>query len=441
MERAILSDLKTWKTKKDRKPMIIRGVRQCGKTYIIKEFGNTCFEDMAYFNFEESDTLKTVFDGDFDIPRILFELSLKHGRKICPETTLLVFDEVQLCGRALTALKYFCENAPEYPIVCAGSLLGLALHEGSSFPVGKVDFLTMYPMSYFEFAAAKGEEVLAEWLHGVQFGAPFPPVAAEKARQCLLEYYLVGGMPASVKTWCETDDLFAVEAVQRGILSSYELDFAKHAPINDFPKLRAIWRSVPEQLSRENRKFIFSQVKKGWRAKDLEDALEWLIAAGLVYKVRKIEKPFFPLSSYADDTVFKLYACDVGLLRNMAQLPYEAVMGSSPFYTEFKGAMAENFVLSEFLNAGCRDVYYWTSGNQAEVDFILQEKTCVVPAEVKAEANTRARSLSVYRNQYAPAVALKLSSVPEISGREVVKLPLYLAQRYSDFIRFSDTGA
>ena len=427
MERIIKSSLSAWKEKKNRMPLIIKGVRQCGKTFIIKEFGRSSFEEMAYFNFEESDSLKEIFERDFDIPRILTELSLVYGKNIIPETTLIVFDEIQLCSRALTSLKYFCENASEYPVICAGSLLGIAIQEGGSFPVGKVEFLDMYPMSFEEFLLAKGEKSLVDWIRSANHGDTLPTVGTEKAMQLLKEYYIVGGMPAAVNKWCETGDIFAVNAVQKNILYSYELDFAKHAPVKDFPKLRAIWRSVPGQLTKENKKFIFSQVKKGWRAKDLEDALEWLISAGMVHKVRKIERPGFPLSFYADDTSFKLYLCDIGLLRNLAELPYEAIMGSSPIYTEFKGAMAENFVLLEFLKNHYSDAYYWTSGNEAEVDFVIQDIDRVVPVEVKSDKNIRARSLGEYRKKYSPEKSLKISSVPEISGKEILNIPLYFA--------------
>ena len=434
MERRILKTLEAWKKKKDRMPLVIKGVRQCGKTYIIKEFGKIYFEDLAYFNFEESDALRGVFERDFDVGRIITELSIAHGSHIKPETTLIVFDEIQLCSRALTSLKYFCENAPEYPVVCAGSLLGIALQEEGSFPVGKVEFLTMYPMSFEEFLLAKGEDTLVEWLNTAKHGDPVPTVGAEKAMQMLREYYIVGGMPLAVKKWCETGDVFAVEAVQKDILNSYELDFAKHAPVKDFPRLKAIWRSVPGQLAKENKKFIFSQVKKGWRAKDLEDALEWLISAGMVHKVRKIEKPGFPLSFYADDTVFKLYLCDVGLLWNLAGLPYEAISGNSPVYTEFKGAMAENYVLLELLKAVCSDAYYWTSGNEAEIDFVIQSRELIIPAEVKSDKNIRARSLGEYRKKYNPEKSLKISSVPELNGNEIVNIPLYFTGQSARFL-------
>ena len=335
MERALIQKLVDWKNNPARKPLILKGVRQCGKTYLLKEFGKRHYEDTAYFNFEETEALKSVFEKDYDTKRILFELGLHCRKTIHPGKTLLFFDEIQECGRAITAMKYFCENAPEYHIVCAGSLLGIALQKQLSFPVGKVDFLTLYPMNFLEFLRAGDEEVLADYIEQFKKGEDLPAVVTEKLELMLKKYYVTGGMPEVVKTWFETNSIEQVESVQQALINSYELDFAKHAPAKDFPKLSAIWRSIPEQLAKENTKFIFSHVKKGWRSKDLEDALEWLIAAGLVYKVCKIEKPYIPLSSYADDTAFKLYMSDVGILRKLSKLPYEVVLDATPHFREF----------------------------------------------------------------------------------------------------------
>ena len=433
MERTILSRLLLWKNKADRQPLVLQGVRQCGKTYILKYFGEKYFDDMAYFNFEEDHALADIFENNFDIRRILLELGLQRGRTVTSET-LIIFDEIQVCDRAITALKYFSENAPELPIVCAGSLLGVAVHQSSSFPVGKVEFLNMYPMSFGEFAAARGERTLSEFLAGLDGQSRIPAVAAAKAERLMREYHFVGGMPAAVKKWCETENLEEVEAVQKGIIEGYERDFVKHAPIELFAKLSAIWRSIPKQLARENKKFIFSQVKKSWRAKDLEDALEWLLGAGLVYKVTRIEKPAFPLSSYAEDTAFKLYMCDIGLLRCLSGLPYEVLAHSFAIYSEFKGAMAENFVLSEMLKAGLDRAYFWTSGNTAEVDFVIQEKQWIIPIEVKAAKNVKARSLAEYRKKYAPPVSLKLSMMETIRGDEILQLPLYAIGAYRNMV-------
>ena len=426
MERDMLHDLISWKESKHRKPLILKGVRQCGKTYLLKEFGQRCYEHTAYFNFEENDALKAIFEQDFDTKRILFELELHYEKKITKGSTLIIFDEIQECGRALTAMKYFCENAPEYHIVCAGSLLGIALQKQLSFPVGKVDFLTLYPLSFAEFLRACNAENLADFLSSLKPEDTLPQVAAVKLEAFLRQYYITGGMPEVVKSWSEEKDIEAVERIQQSIINSYELDFAKHAPTNEFPKLLAIWRSIPEQLAKENTKFIFSHVKKGWRAKDLEDALEWLIGAGLVYKVCKIEKPFIPLSSYADDTAFKLYMADVGILRKLSKLPYPFILDGSPAFKEFKGSLTENYVLGELVKSVDNTLYYWSSGNTAEVDFVVQCDAEIVPIEVKAEQHLRARSLAEYRKKYEPEHAVKTSMRGEVSCGAIVQIPLYM---------------
>lgn len=433
MERKLIAQLVKWKEKENRKPLILKGVRQCGKTYLLKEFGTRYYDSCAYFNFEENDALKTVFEKDYDTSRILFELGLYFGKTIEPGKTLIILDEIQECGRAITAMKYFCENASDYHIVCAGSLLGIALQNQLSFPVGKVDFLTLYPMSFSEFLRAVAPEMLADFVDNFKKGDNVPAIIGERLATFLRQYYVTGGMPEVVQAWCNNHNIEQVEAIQQAIINSYELDFAKHAPTKEFPKLTAIWRSIPEQLAKENTKFIFSHVKKGWRSKDLEDALEWLISAGLVYKVSKIEKPFMPLSSYADDTSFKLYMSDVGLLRKLSKLPYEVVLDSTPTYREFKGSMTENFVLCELLKSVDDTAYYWSSGNTAEVDFIIQGKTEIIPIEVKSERNVKARSLAEYRKKYNPKYAVKTSMKHDTDGVEVLNVPLYLISRLRSF--------
>ena len=435
MERTLIAKLVEWKEKSNRKPLILKGVRQCGKTYLLKEFGKRHYESCAYFNFEENEILKTVFEKDYDTARIVFELGLYFGKTIEPGKTLLILDEIQECGRAITAMKYFCENAPEYHVVCAGSLLGIALQKQLSFPVGKVDFLTLYPMSFSEFLRATGPEMFADFVENFKKGDNLPEVIGERLATFLRQYYITGGMPEVVEVWRNTHSIEQVESVQQAIINSYELDFAKHAPTKDFPKLTAIWRSIPEQLAKENTKFIFSHVKKGWRSKDLEDALEWLIGAGLVYKVCKIEKPFIPLSSYSDGTSFKLYMSDVGILRKLSKLPYEVVLDATPNYKEFKGSMTENYVLCELLKSVDDTAYYWSSGNTAEVDFIVQSGTEIVPIEVKSEKNVKARSLSEYRKKYTPKYSVKTSMKHETDGEEVLNIPLYLISRMANFTK------
>ena len=435
MERALLTELLEWKEKPNRKPLVLKGVRQCGKTYLLKEFGERHYDNVAYFNFEETSALNTVFEQDYDVKRIIFELGLFAGKTITPGTTLIILDEIQECGKALTAMKYFCENAPEYHIVCAGSLLGIALRKQLSFPVGKVDFLTLYPMSFTEFLRACGPESLADYLENFKKGDTLPALISDRLSTFLKQYYITGGMPEVVDAWSKTHSIEEVERVQQAIINSYELDFAKHAPAKDFPKLTAIWRSIPEQLAKENTKFIFSHVKKGWRSKDLEDALEWLVAAGLVHKVCKIEKPFMPLSSYADDTAFKLYMSDIGILRKLSKLPYEVILDATPNYREFKGSLTENFVLCELVKSVDESLYYWTSGNTAEVDFILQSGVEIVPIEVKSERNVKARSLAEYRKKYSPKYSVITSMKSETNGEEVLNIPLYLISALSRFVK------
>ena len=433
MERTLIHELLVWKEKENRKPLILKGVRQCGKTYLLKDFGNRYYDNVAYFNFEETDSLISVFEKDYDTKRIILELELFLGRSIKSDTTLIILDEIQECDRALTAMKYFCENAPEYHIVCAGSLLGIALQQQLSFPVGKVDFLTLYPMSFSEFLRACGSEALADYIENFKKGDTVPKPIGDKLTTFLRQYYITGGMPEVVSTWQKTNNIEEVERVQQNIINSYELDFAKHAPTRDFPKLTAIWRSIPEQLAKENTKFIFSHVKKGWRSKDLEDALEWLIAAGLVYKVCKIEKPFIPLSSYADDSSFKLYMADIGILRKLSKLPYEVVLDATPNYKEFKGSLTENYVFCELVKSVDETLYYWSSGNTAEVDFILQSASEIVPIEVKSERNVKSRSLAEYRKKYTPKYSVKTSMKNETNGDEVLNIPLYLISALERF--------
>ena len=434
MDRAITRQLVKWMGNPNRKPLVLKGVRQCGKTYVLKEFGRMHYQDTVYLNFEETPSLSAIFEKDLDVQRLLFELGLSAGKTISPRTSLLILDEIQECPRALTALKYFCENAPEYHIACAGSLLGIAIHEDQSFPVGKVDILTLYPMSFLEFLDALEERPLSKYLEELPLGDSLPAPVHTKLQTALRQYYVTGGMPEAVSAWCRTKDLSQVEEIQQNILTSFELDFAKHAPVKDFPKLSAIWAAVPQQLAKPNSKFIFSQVKKGWRAKDLEDALQWLERAGLVHRVCRVEQPFMPLSSYADASFFKLYLCDIGLLRRLARLPAKILLDSSELYREFKGAMAENYVLQELVCENLEPLYYWTSGNSAEVDFLAQIDMHIVPIEVKSETNTKARSLAEYRKKYQPPHAVIASMEEAFTGDSLIRIPLYLISEISRVI-------
>ena len=426
MRRTIESELITWKNRKDRKPLILRGVRQCGKTYLLKEFGEKQYPDVAYFNFEGNPALAERFDQDLDTGRIIMELGVMRGRKIDPESTLVILDEIQFCNPALTSLKYFAEQAPEYHIVCAGSLLGIALSRPLSFPVGKVDLLTMRPMSFYEFVLANREDMLLEYMEQMDTGNPVPKIFADKMTTLLKTYFVVGGMPAVVAKWIESKNISEVERIQEQLISAYELDFAKHAPAVDFPKLSLIWKSIPNQLARENSKFIYGHVKPGARAKDLEDAMQWLVSAGMVYKVNKIEKPFVPMSTYENPSYFKLYMADVGLLRKMSGLPPASIYEDSALYTEFKGAVTENYVLSELLHLNGDVPRYWKSTNTAEVDFVVQLENRIIPVEVKASTNLKSRSLHIYRDQYKPEIAIRTSPGNLRMDDGLLNLPLYM---------------
>jgi predicted AAA+ superfamily ATPase len=426
MERDIVQKLVAWKENQEKKPLILKGLRQCGKTYILQDFGNKHYEDTAYFNFEGNEKIADCFQRDLDPKRIMAELSILRQKTIEPGSTLVIFDEIQFCNRALTSLKYFCEENSGFHIACAGSLLGIALSKPFSFPVGKVDFLTLRPLSLREFLIASGEKMLLDYIENFA-GARIPEAFAERLETYLKTYYIVGGMPEVVSSWITEQNIGRVEEIQQRILESYELDFAKHAPVNDFPRLQAVWRSIPLQLAKENSKFIFSQVKQGARAKDFEDALEWLVGAGLAFKVSKIEKPFMPLAAYADDAFFKVYMADCGLLRKMSRLPPGAILEKNSVYREFKGALTENYVLTELVNRYGDVPYFWRSSNTAEVDFVFQDGVNIIPLEVKSERNDRSKSLNEYRKKYEPAVAVKTTMKNSLEMENgVFDLPLYL---------------
>lgn len=426
MQRLATKNLVAWKNDQTRKPLIVRGVRQCGKTYLLKEFGQNYYKDTAYFNFENNKALQARFDQDLDVNRLITELGLVNGKPLEPESTLIIFDEIQFCPNSLTSLKYFAENLPKYHIVCAGSLLGVALSKASSFPVGKVDFLTLYPMNFAEFLLANNQEMLYDYLLKLDQPEKVSELVVEKVKNLLHIFYFTGGMPEVVAGWVNNQDGQHVVKVQQQILQSYELDFAKYASVNDYPKMSLIWRSIPNQLAKESGKFIFSHAKKGLRAKDLEDALEWLINAGLVYKVAKIEKPGIPLSAYADQTYFKLYLSDVGLLGNMAGVPASAWLDTTnTAFKEFKGAVTENYVLTELVNLQNTAPYYWKSQNTAEVDFVTQFGEQIVPIEVKSAKMNRTKSLALYRKKYSPKFSVK-TSLGDLGGGAVKNVPLYL---------------
>jgi predicted AAA+ superfamily ATPase len=439
MYRDILNDLKQWKDKTRRKPLLLTGVRQCGKTYIVEEFAKNNFKSYVYINFEETPAVSEIFNYDFDVKRILTEFERIYKTKIVPGETLVFFDEIQECPKAITSLKYFCENVKELHLVCAGSLLGVAIKkENISFPVGKVNRMQLYPMSFKEFVIANGRDDLIETFEAWAEDRAIPDLYSTPMKQLLKEYYIVGGMPEAVKTWVETHDISEVEEVQKEILADYADDFSKHAPINELPKIRWIWDSVPVQLAKENNKFVFSHVKQGKRSAELEDALEWLSNAGLIIKTELVEKPQIPLSGFADKTYFKVYMSDIGLLRAKSGITAETIIEESVLYDKFKGALAENYVLNE-LKALNKEPYFWRSGNTAEIDFIYEENGDIVPVEFKSADNTQAKSYRQFCKKYIPAKGLKLSRkniAKNVCEKTLTySIPLYLTWNIDYYIR------
>ena len=440
MERYITQELIRWKSKLRRKPLLLTGVRQCGKTYILNEFGKNHFEDVAYFNFEGSEALAAVFEYDFDVERIVDELgSVIRGKKIVPGETLVIFDEIQSCPRAITSLKYFCENMRELHIVAAGSLLGVALRSGNtSFPVGKVDRMNMYPMTFEEFVAADQGGNFLEGIKKLGIEREISSIYTRPMEKYLKLYYIVGGMPEVVQMWVDTHDFKQVEELQDSILMDYSDDFIKHAPLSEHAKLQMIWKSIPAQLARDNNKFVFSHVKKGARSKDLEDALEWLTGAGLVYKLHLTSTPELPLSGNLDATYFKVYMADVGLLRRKSGVNYRTILeGDNENYILFKGALAENYVLTELTAMGL-DACFWRSKANAELDFLTEYEGLVIPIECKSAANTKAKSLSVFCGRYRPKIAFKVSlkNVGDNMDKatHIWSLPLYCLFRIKEYI-------
>ena len=430
MNRDIMSELLKWKDQTRRKPLLLTGVRQCGKTYIVREFGNACFRNYVYVNFEESENATGIFDYDFDVKRIITEIERLTRSKIVPGETLLFLDEIQECPRAVTCLKYFCENMRNLHVVCAGSLLGVAMRTNQlSFPVGKVNRMQLYPMSFKEFVIACGREDLIEGFLNWPVERPIPDLYAIPLKKLLKEYYIVGGMPEVVMTWIETQNYEEVEALQNDILRDYGEDFSKHAPLKEVPKIRWIWDSVPVQLAKENNKFVFSHVKQGKRSSELEDALQWLTDAGLVSPIYLVEKPELPLSGLADRTYFKVYMSDIGLLRAKSGVSPETILGETDLYQRFKGAFVENYVLNELKSLGLTP-YFWRSGNTAEVDFLFEHQDKFIPVEVKAADNTQAKSYRQFCRKYNPNVGYKLSEKNMAHNlcekTDTLSLPLYL---------------
>ena len=440
IKRDIIDKLVSWKNDDQRKPMILTGVRQCGKTSSILEFGKRFFKDVAYINFEETSEAADIFDYNYDTDRIIDALgSLILNKKIIIGKTLLVFDEIQTCPKAITSLKYFCEKKRELHLIAAGSLLGVALRsEEVSFPVGKVDRLQMFPLSFKEFVVADGGEKYLKGLEAYDKSAELPGLLTTPLEDYLKKYYIIGGMPEVVQDWINNHDFDRVEKIQTTILKDYSDDLVKHAPKSELQNLRAILDCMPEQLAKENNKFIFSRVKKGARAKELETSVQWLIDAGLIHKLDKVEKTEIPLAGIADAEYFKLYFSDIGLMRCKAGIYYKTILEESELYKRFKGAIAENYVLCELIKQEF-PTWFWRSGNSAELDLISEYHGEIVPIEVKAADNTMAKSYRQFAKKYSPPVGFKFSlknvGRNMVENTETYSLPLYLVYRIREYLR------
>ena len=424
MYRVAIEKLLKWKQSKRRKPLIIEGARQVGKTWLMKEFGRQSYTDTVYINFDSNSRMAELFASGLDTDRLIMGLELYVGHKIDPNNSLLVFDEVQEVPRALASLKYFYENAPQYHIVCAGSLLGIALHQGTSFPVGKVDFLKLYPLSFKEFLMATGKEQFAALLDSQDF--QMITNFKQTYIDALKHYYFVGGMPEAVQSFTENKDFNEVREIQKRILAAYEQDFSKHAPNEIVPRLRMLWNSIPSQLAKENKKFIYGLVREGARAKDYETALLWLSDCGLVHKVSRVNTVGIPLRAYEDLKAFKLFVVDVGLLGCMAGLRQRTLLDGNDLFVEFKGALTEQYVCQQLKTIEDLDVYYYTNDRgSCEIDFVVDTGERIVPVEVKAEVNLRAKSLKTYQEKFAPEVSVRTSMADYKKEEWLVNLPLY----------------
>ena len=412
--------------------MILKGVRQVGKSWILKEFGRRYYENTAYFNFDENEDYKQFFETTKDVSRILQNLMLASGEKILPGKTLIIFDEVQDCPKVINSMKYFCENAPEYHIACAGSLLGIALAKPSSFPVGKVDFMQIDPMTFSEFLVANGDENLAKYMESVDTIEPIPDAFFHPLYEKLKMYYVTGGMPEPVLMWTQNRDTGAMQHSLSGIIDAYERDFAKHPDTKEFPKISMVWKSIPSQLARENKKFIYKVVKPGARAREYEDALQWLVDARLVHKVYRSSAPGLPIAAYDDLSAFKIYLVDVGLLRRLSQLAPTVFGEGNRLFTEFKGALTENYVLQTLIPQFEVAPRYWTQTNPPyEVDFLIQRENDIFPIEVKSEANTTSRSLKKFKELFPDKVKLRIRfSLDNLKlDGDMLNIPLFMADQ------------
>ena len=436
IERDVTQQLLAWKNSSDRKPLIVRGARQIGKSWAVEDFGKQYYEHLAVFNFDRKRELAEVFEKTKEPSRLIHELAFFTEVPLLPEKTLLFFDEIQECKEALNALKYFCEDAPEYHVIAAGSLLGVAINVGNfSFPVGKVNFLQMFPVSFKEYLRA-ADAVLFRQLDSLAGGEePLPTVVFNRAEEYYHAYQVCGGLPLSARSMIWGKGIETVEKVLEENLMAYEIDFSKHALKTDIPKIHAIWKSTPEQLSRENNKFVYRVVREGARAREYENALQWLVDAGMIYQVKLCEKPELPLSFYENSSAFKVYLLDIGLLRKLSKLPAEIFVSASQLFTEFKGAVAENFVLTSLLAQGFAMPNYWTlQGNKAEVDFLIAKGLTVIPIEVKSDRRISGKSFAEYDKKYHPDLRIRFSMNNIKKDGNLLNLPIFMADWVGSYL-------
>ncbi len=434
IRRQIIEQLKAWKSSPRRKPLVLQGARQVGKSWAMKQFGEECYGNMVYVNFDFQPELKSEFAVTKEPARLIARLELIYGQRIVPGDTLIVFDEIQECNDALNSLKYFCETAPEYHVICAGSLLGVALgRSGASFPVGKVDFLTLYPIGFGEFLAALDGPLHDVWSQ-VNSLEPLPEILHGKLLEAYKLYLALGGMPEAVSVYLETCDWNLAERVLTDILNAYSLDFSKHINNKDIPRVFQVWNNIQEQLARDNKKFRYADIQSGARARDYEAAIEWLCLSGLLHRVTQVETPRLPLSAYKKTSAFKLYLNDVGLLRAKFRLDPSAAILGDKLLTEFKGILSENFVLCSLVRQFACEQFYWSSGNTAEIEFILQLRNGIIPIEVKSDKNVKGKSLSEYRKTYQTTTSVRFSARNLKKDDDLINIPLYLADRLLDLI-------
>lgn len=424
MYRSAIKKLKEWKNKEDRKPMILMGARQVGKTWIMKEFGKNEYAKVAYISFYNNERMNDVFDMDFDIDRIIMNLNIESGVSITPNDTLIILDEIQNAPKALESLKYFCEDANEYHVIAAGSLLGVAVHENVSFPVGKVDMLDLYPFSFREFLLAMDEKSLVMALDSKDFS--IIDNFSDKFLFWLKNYYYIGGMPAVVDSFRRNKDYVKTRQIQKDILRQYEQDFGKHVDAKNLPRIRMVWQSIPIQLAKENKKFFFGQIKKGARSSDFEIAIQWLMDSGLIYKVNRVNEPHMPLKAYINMSAYKLFILDIGLLGALSDLPAKTILEKDEIFVEFKGAFTEQYVLQQLIcDTQYTPYYYGTDKSTFEQDFMIQMEDMIVPIEVKAEGNVYSQSLKVYCEKYHPKKAVRFSTLKYVDQGWMVNIPLY----------------